>query len=128
MRAATPSGPSTWPTSPSASTTPKTNAEFAKHVEADYPILADPTKAVARAYGVLGMIGMASRWTFYIGKDGRILHIDKAVKVSTAGRISLPSSLSLNIAKAMNLRDSAALAHEDLTRTELQLRQQVNSS
>ena len=59
----------------------KTNAEFAKHVEADYPILADPTKATAQAYGVLGMVGMASRWTFYIGKDGRILHIDKGVKV-----------------------------------------------
>jgi len=27
----------------------------------------------------------ASRWTFYIGRDGRILHIDKDVSPSTAG-------------------------------------------
>ena len=32
------------------------------------------------------MVGMASRWTFYIGKDGRIAYIDKAVKVSSAGQ------------------------------------------
>jgi peroxiredoxin Q/BCP len=63
----------------------KTNKEFAEHVGADYPILADPTKEVASAYGVLGMVGFASRWTFYIGPDGRILHIDKSVKTSTAG-------------------------------------------
>ena len=28
--------------------------------------------------------GMASRWTFYIGKDGKILGIDKAVKPATS--------------------------------------------
>jgi peroxiredoxin Q/BCP len=63
----------------------ETNQKFAEHVSADYPILADPAKDTARAYGVLGMMGMASRWTFYIGTDGRILHIDKSVKVSSAG-------------------------------------------
>jgi len=30
-------------------------------------------------------IGIAKRWTFYIGKDGKILAIDKDVKVDTAG-------------------------------------------
>ncbi len=30
-------------------------------------------------------MGLASRWTFYIAADGTILHIDKAVKTSTAG-------------------------------------------
>lgn len=30
-------------------------------------------------------LGFASRWTFYIGKDGRILYIDKSVKVESAG-------------------------------------------
>jgi peroxiredoxin Q/BCP len=54
-------------------------------VEADYPILSDPSKTVAAAYGVLGRLGFASRWTFYIGLDGKILHLDKAVKTSTAG-------------------------------------------
>lgn len=31
------------------------------------------------------MAGVASRWTFYIGVDGRILYVEKAVKVSSAG-------------------------------------------
>ena len=53
------------------------------------PLLADPTKKTAEAYGVLrdfgGDIGVvANRWTFYIGKDGRIAAIDKAVKPATA--------------------------------------------
>ena len=28
----------------------------------------------------------ASRWTYYIGKDGKILFIDKQVNTSTAGK------------------------------------------
>jgi peroxiredoxin Q/BCP len=48
--------------------------------EADFPILSDPTKQVAAEYGVLGPRGFANRWTFYIGKDGRILAIDTAVR------------------------------------------------
>lgn len=65
--------------------TAEDNKKFAEQVEADYPILADPSKTAAAAYGVLGRLGVASRWTFYIGPDGRILHIDKAVKSSSAG-------------------------------------------
>jgi len=30
-------------------------------------------------------VGLAKRWTFYIGKDGTILFVDKAVNVATAG-------------------------------------------
>jgi peroxiredoxin Q/BCP len=52
--------------------------------EADFPILSDPTKQIATAYGVLNQRGIANRWTFYIGKDGRILAIDKAVKPETS--------------------------------------------
>jgi thioredoxin-dependent peroxiredoxin len=62
-----------------------TNRKFAESIEADYPILSDPEKKVAEAYGVLGPFGVARRWTFYIGPDGRILHIDKEVKTATAG-------------------------------------------
>jgi peroxiredoxin Q/BCP len=40
---------------------------------------------VARAYGVLGPFGVARRWTFYIGPDGRLLYVDKEVKTSSAG-------------------------------------------
>jgi peroxiredoxin Q/BCP len=64
---------------------PETNTKFAKEVEADYPILSDPDKKTAAAYGVLGQAGYASRWTFYIGPDGKILDIDKKISVRTAG-------------------------------------------
>jgi thioredoxin-dependent peroxiredoxin len=63
---------------------PEKNKEFAKSVGADYPILSDPGGEVARAYGVTGAIQKwASRWTFYIGLDGKILYIDKDVKPAT---------------------------------------------
>jgi peroxiredoxin Q/BCP len=77
----------------------ETNKKFAEHVEADYPILADPSKETAAAYGVLGRMGMASRWTFYIGPDGKILHIDKAVKTSTAGADVATKLAELGVAK-----------------------------
>jgi peroxiredoxin Q/BCP len=62
-----------------------TNAKFAVSLRLDYPILSDPTKATARAYGVLAPSGLASRWTFYIGPDGRILDIDKQVRSASHG-------------------------------------------
>ncbi len=60
------------------------NTAFAEAQNADFPLLSDPTKETADAYGVLGGREMASRWTFYIGKDGRILHIDKQVQPATS--------------------------------------------
>jgi thioredoxin-dependent peroxiredoxin len=65
---------------------PATNARFAASIGIDYPILSDPEKTVARAYGVLGATGFASRWTFYIGADGRIIDIDKRVSAASHGR------------------------------------------
>jgi len=35
---------------------------------------------------VLSPSGFASRWTFYIGADGRILDVDKKVSASSHGR------------------------------------------
>ena len=66
--------------------TPQTNAEFAAALDLTCPILSDPGKDVARAYGVLGPSGFASRWTFYVGVDGRILDIDTKVRASSHGR------------------------------------------
>jgi thioredoxin-dependent peroxiredoxin len=61
------------------------NKGFAEQQHADFPLLSDPTKETAAAYGVLtNPNGVARRWTFYIGKDGRILAIDKAVKPATS--------------------------------------------
>ena len=81
-------GGSTCAISRRASITPETNAKFAASLGIDYPILSDPTKAVARAYGVLAASGFASRWTFYIGRDGRILDIDKQVRAASHGAMS----------------------------------------
>jgi peroxiredoxin Q/BCP len=64
---------------------PETNRRFAEAMGIDYPILSDEDRRVARAYGVLGSTGFASRWTFYIGEDGRILDIDKDVRVVSHG-------------------------------------------
>jgi len=65
----------------------KTNKRFADSLEADYAILSDPEKKAAAAYGVLmPERGMAKRWTFYIGADGKILYVDREVKARTAGR------------------------------------------
>jgi peroxiredoxin Q/BCP len=60
------------------------NTTFAEQQQADFPLLSDPTKKTAEAYGVLGAMGVANRWTFYIGKDGKILAIDKDVKPATS--------------------------------------------
>jgi peroxiredoxin Q/BCP len=62
-----------------------TNKKFATEHEADFPILSDPEKGAGNAYGVLGMTGLARRWTFYIGADGKVLFIDKAVRAANAG-------------------------------------------
>ncbi len=66
--------------------TPEKNKRFAESLDADFPILSDPSGDVAEAYGVrMPLIGTASRWTFYIGQDGRILDIDRNVKAATHG-------------------------------------------
>jgi peroxiredoxin Q/BCP len=65
--------------------TPELNKKFAESLDLDYPILSDPEKTVATAYGVLSSRGFASRWTFYIDKDGIIKEIDKNVKPDKAG-------------------------------------------
>ena len=62
----------------------KKNTDFAKSLSVDYPILSDPDKSVAKAYGVLGNGGFAQRWTFYIDKEGVIREIDKKVKPADA--------------------------------------------
>ena len=64
----------------------KGNINFAKSLELDYPILSDPGKKVARAYGVVtDKRPVPFRWTFYIGKDGKILYIDKKVNAGQDG-------------------------------------------
>ena len=66
---------------------PATNKEFAESLGADFPLLSNPTKDVAEAYGVVNAErAVAFRWTFIIGGDGRILKIDKEVTPASAGQ------------------------------------------
>jgi len=60
------------------------NKGFAEQQKADFPLLSDPSKETAQKYGVLNARGMANRWTYYIGTDGKILAIDKEVKPATS--------------------------------------------
>ena len=62
------------------------NTAFAAEHEANFPILADPSKEMVDAYGALMGVGFANRWTYYISADGTILKIDKETNAATAGR------------------------------------------
>jgi len=62
----------------------ETNQAFAEENEADFPLLSDPNKAVAEAYDVLAFYGVPKRHTFYIGKDGKILFIDREINAATS--------------------------------------------
>ncbi len=63
----------------------ETNKEFAESLSLDYPLLSDADKKVAAAYGVLGVLGVASRTTFYVGTDGKLLFVDRDVSTSSHG-------------------------------------------
>ena len=64
----------------------ETNKKFAESLELDYPILSDPAKETAKAYGVVNAERQVPfRWTFYIGKDGKIAFIDETVKPADHG-------------------------------------------
>ena len=84
---------------------PETNKAFARSLGVDYPLLSDPTKRVAHAYGVVDPDQpFASRWTFYIGIDGRILYIDKQVNPATHGKAVAAKLAELGIARRRVVR------------------------
>jgi len=79
----------------------KGNKAFAESEKADFPMLGDPTKATATAYGVLNpQWGVANRWTFYIDKNGDIASIDKAVKPATSAEDMLAHLAALKVPMA----------------------------
>jgi peroxiredoxin Q/BCP len=77
-----------------------TNKKFAESLHAEYPILSDPTKDVAKAYGVLRPQGFANRWTYYIDKDGIIRAVDKQVKPDSAAADTVAKLKELGLAKS----------------------------
>jgi peroxiredoxin Q/BCP len=68
--------------------------------EADFPLLSDPTKETAKAYGVLNERGTASRWTFYIDKTGKISYIEKTVKPDTSAEDMIAKLSELKVPMA----------------------------
>ena len=67
------------------------NTKFAADNKADFPLLSDPSKETANAYGVLMAAGIANRWTFYI---------DKAVKPASSAEDMVAKLGELKVAKA----------------------------
>ena len=77
----------------------KKNADFAKSLELDYPILSDPQRDLSKKLGCLNSRGFTNRWTYYVGVDGKILHIDRSVKTATHGRDIAAKLESLGISR-----------------------------
>jgi peroxiredoxin Q/BCP len=79
----------------------KGNKAFAESEKADFPMLSDPTKQTAAAYGVLNAErGVANRWTFYIDKNGDVAAIDKAVKPATSAEDMIAHLAALKVPPA----------------------------
>jgi len=62
------------------------NKQFSEMNKYNFVLLSDPDKSYARALGVLGPGGYASRWTYVIDKEGVIREIDKGVQVKSHGK------------------------------------------
>lgn len=78
----------------------KTNKRFAESLKVDYPILSDPEGKFASALGIYNADKkFAARVTFYIGKDGKILAIDKNVKAASHGSDIVAKLKELGVAK-----------------------------
>jgi peroxiredoxin Q/BCP len=62
------------------------NTAFAESTNADFPLLSDTTKEVAKAFDVLAIYGVPKRHTIYIGKDGKILMVDRKINAATSAQ------------------------------------------
>jgi mycoredoxin-dependent peroxiredoxin len=71
------------------------NMAFAKQLGADFPILSDWKKEVARTYGILDETnGVARRTTFVIDTNGIVQHIDQgSAALDPAGAVGACSRL-----------------------------------
>lgn len=76
------------------------NRGFAEKNEASFPILSDPSKEMAKAYGVLSDGGYARRWTYYIDAEGTVVEIDKEVDPRSAGDDLVEHLSTLDVPRA----------------------------
>ncbi|MDG0968879.1 MAG: peroxiredoxin [Porticoccaceae bacterium] len=75
----------------------ETNQKFAEENDADFPLLSDPSTEVAKAYDVLAFYGVPKRHTVYIGKDGKVLFVDKEINAATSAEDIAAKLLELGI-------------------------------
>lgn len=75
-----------------------TQRRFAEDLGLTYPLLSDPWRRVARRLGVLKGLPFPARHTLYIGKDGRLLKLDRDIRVASAGADMLLHLQSLGLA------------------------------
>jgi len=55
---------------------------FRQKFKLPFPVLPDPERKVIELYGVKGMMGLAKRTTFLIGKDGKVEEIVESMRPS----------------------------------------------
>lgn len=65
------------------------NAAFRREIGAEFSFVADPAGELIRLYDVkLPLITFAKRYTFIIGKERKVLHIDKGGSaIETSGAL-----------------------------------------
>ena len=80
--------------------TPEDNKKFARDARGG---LSNPQRRQRKksptSTACSGPAGFARRWTFYIAPDGKILHIDNAVKPASSGPDMVAKLGELKIAK-----------------------------
>ena len=57
--------------------------EFVNEYQLNFPLLSDESKAVSEKYGVLNKLGVASRITFIVDKNGKIAKIIRDVDLDS---------------------------------------------
>ncbi len=77
------------------------NAEFAKKIGVEFPLLSDMTRKVSKQYGILNEeYQFANRTTFVVDKQGVIQHIEEgSTAVDPAKAISICTGLKKKEAK-----------------------------
>lgn len=76
------------------------NTGFAVETGADFPLLSDEDKSVAKAYDVLNLLGFAKRHTIYIGKDGRVLKVDTNITPESSAEDMVATLAELGVERS----------------------------
>jgi peroxiredoxin Q/BCP len=69
--------------------------EFINEHNLNFPLLSDESKEVSKAYGVLNDLGIDSRITFIVDKEGKIAEVIRDVDVTTHAEDVLKLALNL---------------------------------